>query len=312
MRLGLVQPVLVLLALVGYHCIFAEDADHEPTGVQHPIVQQENVQQKTIHSESHNLPFTGHSALTADALIALVQKDYADRIPVEVYVRQIMDNVIGSLYDWGKSAPLSWLFYVDVRVPWMTTCKPVIRGVTHLAPGIVCPGPTNGCSQTTRFKVAETYQATEGLRIETTFSVGAGYGGVDASISATRERYWEKTWGRIDETEVEYTWNLHPNTRCIPSMAHLELECQVDFDTTWYDSYFRRPRDFTDLEYRYHRAGGPFESNQWCFKQRVSQVPLRLDSNWYEVLPNDGFSGSRGDLWKRPASEMNQRSEVQR
>ena len=281
-----------------------EDADYVSTDRQHLTVHHEDAHQVLLDSESPGVPFVGSTPLTADALISFVQKDYADRLPVDVYVRQIMEHIVGSLDWWGKSAPLSWLFNVDVRVPWMTTCTPVIRGVSYLAEGIAC-GSIQGCRHVSRFSAKQSYQATESLRVETSFSVSAGYGGVDASISSTTERYWEKIWGTVNEHDKEYRFDLGPNQRCIPGMAHVELECDVAFDTIWYDSYYRRPRDFTDLEYRYQRKGGPFTSGQWCFTQQVTQTPLNQDGNWYEVLPNDGFDGNRGDIWKRPGSEMN-------
>ena len=309
MHLTIVQFLLLSLAflLCLYDC--RVKADMLPAAEEQTVILYDDVENSTFESQPPNIPFTGPIPLTTERLIELVQKDYADRIPLEVHVRQIMENIIGTIYEWDRYITLSWIFYVDIRVPWMTTCKPVIRDVTHLAQGIVCPNQTvTGCSQSTTFRVVETYQSTEFLRIETTFSVGAGYGGVDASISTTREQYWEQVWGRTDETEVTYRFDLEPGARCIPSMAHVELECDVNYDTVWYDSYFRRPRDFTDLEYRWNRKGGPFRDNQWCFTQRVSNTPLQNNNNWSPVLENDGGSragGSRGDIWKRPASEMN-------
>ena len=301
-----------LLLLSAVSSCFGErlaGANQLATDGQQVVILYDEADNTTSQSQSSHIPFAGPIPLTAERLIELVRKDFADRIPLDVHVRQIMENVIGILDKWDRYITLSWLFYVDIRVPWMTTCKPVIRGVNHLAQGIVCPnGTATGCSQITRFRVTETYQSTEFLRIETTFSVGAGYGGVDASIFTTREQYWEKVWGRTDETEVEYRWDLEPGARCVPSMAHVELECDANFDTVWYDSYFRRPRDFTDLEYRWNRNAGPFREGQWCFTQRVTQTPLQQDANWSPVLLDDGGSragGSRGDLWKRPGSEMN-------
>lgn len=187
----------------------------------------------------------------------------------------------------------------------MATCKPVIRGTKRLAQGIACGGG-NGCSFTVRLAVTQTYQTTEGLRIETTVSVGASGKGFEASVSTTRERSWEQSWSRSEGAEVEYRFDLAPNQRCIPSMAHVELECDVDFDTAHYDSYFRRPQDRTDLEYSYNRKEGPFNSGQWCFKQRVTATPLNRNSDWHEVLPNNSHDGNRGDIWKRPGREMNQ------
>ena len=305
MRLGLVQTLLVLSARIGCRCTDAEDVGHGSDDMQHVMGQHEDIHQKTFQSERPHVPFAGDVPMTRNELIAIVQKDYADPLPIEIYVRQVLEGVHGVLNWWGKSAPLSWLFEVNVRVPWMASCKPVIRGVKRLAQGISCPGGT-GCSVAVTFRVAESYQITQGLQIETSVGFGVGYKGVEASVSSSIARSWEKTWSNSNETEVQYTWHLGPSQRCIPSMAHVELECDVDYETVWYDSYFRKPKDFTDLEFRYNRKGGQFDAGQWCFKQTVSSTPLQRKDDWHEVLPKDGFSGSRGDIWKRPPTEMNQ------
>ena len=303
MYLPAFQFLLVLSALANFRGSCVEDVACHSTDSQDLTVHHEDAHQVPLQPESSRLPFAGSVPLTADGLIALVRKDFADPLPVSVHVQEIMEHIVGTLDHWGKSAPLSWLFYVDVRVPLMTTCKPVIRGAIRLSKGIACG--QSSCSHSTRFKVTQSYTATEGVRIETSLTVGAGGKGVEASISTSKERFWEKSWTQGSEQEVEYTFNLGPNQRCTPAMAHVELECDVAFDTIFYDSYFRRPRDFTDLEYRYQRKGGPFSDGQWCFVQPVQNWPLQQNGDWNEVLPNDGFDGNRGDIWKRPASEMN-------
>lgn len=295
----------VVLTLINCHRIRAKDAAPVCADMQRPMIEHANIGREVLRLEEPHVPFTGHDSLTAKELIRFVQKDYADPLPLNPFIRQIMSNVTGAMDSWGKSKPLSWYFRVDVRVPWMTTCKPIIQGTKRLAQGIVCGGG-GGCSFAIKFAVSETYQTTEGLRIETTVSAGASGKGFEASVSSTREPSWEQSWSRSKGSEVEYTFDLGPNQRCIPSMAHVELECDVDFDTAHYDSYFRRPKDLTDLEYSYSRKGGLFNSGQWCFKQRVTAEPLNRNNDCHEVLPNDGHDGNRGDIWRRPGTEMNQ------
>ena len=165
----LVQALLVLSIFISYRCIYAEDADHVSANIQDLIVQHEDVNQELldfivqnedIHQEplpstQPHIPFTGNVPLTADRLIELVRKDYADPLPNNLRPRQILDDVRGTLNGWEKSALLSWIFRVDVRFPWQMTYRPVIWGVKRLAQGIAC-GNQNGCSVTVRFSVLET------------------------------------------------------------------------------------------------------------------------------------------------------------
>ena len=315
-----IQTLLLLVLFINHHCIYA---DHVSADIQHliendihqePLREEELLQtaeslrsaEESLRSTSPQIPFAGQVPLTADRLIELVRKDYADSLPSNLHPSGVLDDVRGELYWWGKSAPLSWVFQVDVRVPTQISCQPKIRGVKPLAQEIACNNE-NGCSVPVKFAVAETYQASKGSRMETTVGHSAGARSVEASFSRTNEQTWQKTWNTSNEREVQHTWFLGNNQRCIPSMAHVELECTAAFDVYFYDSYFRRPQDFTDLEYRdqYRRGGGPYGQGQWCFKQIVSQTPLGVTRDWHEVLPNDGFDGNRGDLWRRPGSEMN-------
>ena len=129
MHLTIVQLLLhsLVFLLCLYDCRVKADmlsADEEQT-----VILYDDVENRTFELKAPNIPFTGHIPMTTERLIGLVQRDYADRIPLKVYVRQILENIKGTIYAWDRYIPLSWIFHLDIRGPWMTDCKPVIRDV---------------------------------------------------------------------------------------------------------------------------------------------------------------------------------------
>ena len=129
MHLTIVQLLLhsLVFLLCLYDCRVKADmlsADEEQT-----VNLYDDVENRTFELKAPNIPFTGHIPMTTERLIGLVQRDYADRIPLKVYVRQILENIKGTIYAWDRYIPLSWIFHLDIRGPWMTDCKPVIRDV---------------------------------------------------------------------------------------------------------------------------------------------------------------------------------------
>ncbi|KAI4250071.1 MAG: hypothetical protein L6R40_000243 [Gallowayella cf. fulva] len=304
MGLFAIQILLLLLALLHSPAVLVGVAENVPTNDDSLTLQGGDSQQPILQFGQPSIPFIGQLPLTSDRLIDLVNRTFLVNHPSRILPQSLLDGVVGELHWHGKKQPLTDVFQVDVRVPWINTCRPVVRGTKRLHQGIVCGN--SPCSIRVSFSVATNYQTTESLRVETTISVGAAYKGIEASVSTTRERFWEKIWGRQDESTVEYEWNLDPGQNCVPSMAHVELECDVDYYTVHYDTQYRRPQDRTRLEYDMNRKAS-WNGNQWCFAQYVRDPPLRRNENWHEVLPNDGHNqGNRGDIWKLPAPEMNQ------
>lgn len=116
MHLILVNVLLGLLPLINCQRIGANDGASVCADLQRPTMEHTNIGQEVFRLQEPRVPFTGHNPLTAEELIRLVQKDYADPLPLNPFIRQILSNVTGTLHSWGKSKPLSWYFRVDVRV----------------------------------------------------------------------------------------------------------------------------------------------------------------------------------------------------
>lgn len=201
---------------------------------------------------------------------------------------------------------IRWVFYgvtkmVNITAPWLATCRPVIRGVKALDIPGYCGNVE--CRISRIILAKETYQTTETFRLETTFSAGVNYRGFEASVSTTRERAWEKIWGRSTIEGTRYEWLLGPGQRCTPSMAHVELDCDLNIDTIYYDTFVHNLGGRLRLEHDNNRKGGRYFAEQWCTQFRVNENPLRIGQDWKWVLTNDR---QRGRLWKRPTAEMNQ------
>ena len=307
MKLLVVQSLLALSPIISPFGTCHKDENYNPVGMQRPMAINCGIDHSKSEPKVPREPRRNGYSMTPDHLVADVKKDFVDPLNTTVYVRQILDGIEGTLNWWGKSAPLSWVFNVDVRIPVIASCYPTVSDVVLLWEGLDCT-TSGGCEQTITTTLTQSYQTTEGLKIDAGFSLGASGKGLSASVFSSVSKSWQKTWGNSSGVGTQYTFHLENGERCTPAMAHLELECEADFDTVHYDSYYRRPKDWTNLEERpqFIRHDGPFDYGQWCFKQMVTDEPLVIAEDWHEVLPDDGFSGSRGKIWHRPAEEMNQ------
>ena len=243
----------------------------------------------------------GPFPMSANDLINLTTRTYLDPLPANPDISQVLQNVSAELWHLRKVGLVGDIKQINMMVPDIWRCRPVIRGTKRLHSGIAC-GP-RPCSIDTTFTVHENYESTEGYRVETTVSAGVEVKGVSASVSTTTGRNWEKTWGRGSSTSVNYKWELEANGHCTPSMAHVELECDAWFDPVWYDTHWRYPRDRMWLEYTHNRKGGRFTDGQWCREYQVQTTPLSRTADWFPILEDDRY---RGLLWKLPSSQMNQ------
>ena len=243
----------------------------------------------------------GSFPMTASDLINLTTRTYLDPLPASPDISQVLQNVSGELW-LSRNIRNGDLNQINMMVPRVLGCKPVIRGTKRLYSGIACG--SEPCSIQTSFTVNENYESAEGYRVETTVSAGLEIKGISVSASTTRGRSWEKTWGRGSTTGVTYTWNLPANGHCTPSMAHVELECDAHFNPVYYDTYWIRRSDTLLLEYQYNRKGGPpiNYNGQWCHEWYVQPTPLNRQQDWFPILAENRY---RGLMWKLPSDEMN-------
>lgn len=303
MRPVLSQTLVVLSALLATPHAVAEFVEPDSAETNGLILNHENIHQQIPLSQETGVILGGGSPLKAHELVDRAAKTYLDPLPSFIHsLPSSLTNIVG-VEVWKRTIPFyGYPKQINIRVPWLGTCRPVILGVKRQHQPIFCGRVP--CSVKASFREHESYQTSETFRIETTGAVSAGYGGIEASVSHTRERVWEKIWGRSSSTEVSYTWHLGANQRCAPSIAHVELNCTVNIDTFYYDSFLASPAGTQlRLEHNDNRKGGWFYMGQWCTQFQVQRKPLTIDADWDWVLPGDW---ARGRLWKRPASEMRQ------
>ena len=253
-----------------------------------------------LGNESH-VPFSGTGPSNADAFVEEVRRVFLAPLPqnprdLAQFVQDLNARVVWT----NRRAFVGRTDLIDIRAPWIRSCRPVINGVKPLSTPIFCSNVP--CSPRVSFRVEERYETQETTRIETTISASAGYGGFEASVSRTNERIWSRIWSTSTSQDSTYQWHLGPNDHCTPSMAHVELDCEVDFMTTYYDS-FVHDNNRLRLEHDYNRKTGPYFAQQWCTQFEVQAQPVDRNEHWEVLLSNNQ---GRGSIWKLPARDMRQ------
>ena len=304
MRLVLRQTLVVFSALLANSHTVADVVEHDLADTDGLNLNHDGVYQQVL-SEGPGVPkvpLAGSSPTNASMLIDRAAKSYLDPLPSTINGLPSQLTNLEGVEVWRRTIPFyGYPKQINITAPWLGTCRPVILGVKQQHTAIFCGGTP--CSVAATFQEHESYQTSESFRIETTSSVGVGYGPVEASVSHTRERIWEKVWGHSSSTGVRYTWSLGANQRCAPSIAHVELDCTVNIDPIYYDSFVSFGSRALRLEHDANRKGGGGYMGQWCRQFRIQERPLTIAADWDYVLPRDR---ARGRLWKRPSSEMRQ------
>ncbi|KAG8532432.1 uncharacterized protein KY384_002917 [Bacidia gigantensis] len=289
------HALLAVLALPTKSFALPATADSSLDDIEH--VQLDSIL-NALGNESH-VPFSGTGPVNTSAFIEEVRRVFLNPLPASARdLPQFRDGVDSHVVWRNWRAFVGVTENVDIRAPWTALCRPVINGVKPLATPIFCSGVP--CSPRVSFRVEERYETQESFRVETTVSLGASQGPFEASVSRTTERFWQRIWSTSTSQESTYQWHLGPNDHCTPSMAHVELDCDVDLMTTYYDSFLHDSNRLR-LEHDHHRKGGPYWPSQWCTQFVVDHTPLRREEDWERAVSSNR---GRGDVWKRPAREM--------
>lgn len=242
MRLVLSQTLVVVSALLARPHAVADVVEHDVADTYGLNLNHDDIHQQVLYEGPGvpKVPLAGGSPTNASMLIDRAAKSYLDPLPSTINgLPSRLTNLVG-VEHWKRTVPFyGYPKQINIIAPWLGTCRPVILGVKQQHTAVFCGGTS--CSVAASFKEHESYQTSESFRIETTSSVGVGYGAVEASVAHTRERIWEKVWGHSSSTGVTYTWTLGANQRCAPSIAHVELNCTVNIDPIYYDSFFGQP-----------------------------------------------------------------------
>ena len=184
----------------------------------------------------------------------------------------------------------------------MNTCRPKISSVVPLYKGIYCDPDQISCALEVTFSTTDTYQSSEGFSFSATVSAEADFVFAKASASTTIGTSYDYTWGREDGTSDSYTFNLNPGGYCIPSMVHIELECDTAAHKIYYDTAWRSYKNDMWLEPKYCRPGGPYTGGQFCRSSHVSESILSQDKYWTTICQDQPH---RGQMWTQTPSELN-------
>ena len=240
---------------------------------------------------------------TESRLLADVKQDFLNRLPPAPQLDEMLRNLSGEIFRVIHRGVAISVVLTDIKIPTtIATCRPLLSDVIQLAEGLNCldPSKQRGCKFTRHITATQSYTNTVGFAITTTIEVGGSGNVFSASVSTSFEKNWEHQWTVVGTEGNQWEFELNRGERCIPSMAHVDLECSVTADTYYYDNWWRFNK--MTLEVSDNRKGGPYANGQWCRTARVQEAPLVVERNWTPVTPDDP---DRGMLWKLPASEMN-------
>ena len=245
-------------------------------------------------------------ATTGSNLTSVVQDEYNWILDSSVdSTLAVINNVTGIQTKYTKY-PNYDVRQIDIVTPLMNTCKPKVSSVVPLTTGIDCPEDGDSCTFSRELTSTDTYESSFGFGFSATVSAEADFIFAKASASATFDSTYSYTWGHEDSTSDTYTFNLKPGEYCIPSMVHVELECDTTSYRVFYDTAWRLQGSNDNnmyLEYHYCRALGPYKGGQFCRSSHVSETIIDKDELWTTVCAEVPH---RGEMWTQLPSNLNQ------
>lgn len=278
----------------------------------HDLISRESSQTllQTTSKKSPQLVVLADEPVTGGNLTSAVEQSYLNSLPSSLKASQTLNNVTGIQVGFFEHPGDYDVRQIDISAPLMDTCRPKVSGIKALAEGIYCDSSQPSCSQTVKFVTTDTYQSSLGFSFSTTISAEADFVFAKASISSTYGMSYDYTWGRQDQFEKSYTFNLGPATYCTPSMVHIELECDLAAHSVYYDTGWGH-HDYNGNEMwleangvaSEHRSGGPYKNGQWCRYAHVAETILGQDQYW---TPVSSQWPHRGEMWKQLPSALNQ------
>ncbi|KAK0099522.1 hypothetical protein ONS96_008359 [Cadophora gregata f. sp. sojae] len=206
----------------------------------------------------------------------------------------------------------------DVQIPNLGTCHPRLSSVVPIAEGIFCSSTSTGCSYARQVTLSQTYSTTAGLKVGASVTVGGSWI-VSVEMSITTEASWEETWSSGSSESNTYTFNLAPGGSCIPSMIHVELECDVAQGTYWHDTTMPSLAEaiitglLLEFDKNRHESAAPYGREgvgsglQYCRYQpmdiKVLEAPAYRPELWKSLI-NDADT-SRGMAYIGNPADLN-------
>ncbi|KAL8743663.1 MAG: hypothetical protein Q9190_004007 [Brigantiaea leucoxantha] len=241
--------------------------------------------------------------MSKDELKKKVYDLFMPEVPQTPKLQEVRDNVTAFVSkEWSGSGGHSK--GVDIVSPKMDTCKPVMSDLQRLAPGIYC-GQSNGCEQAHTISVQSSYSTTAGFKMGASLTAGGGIEGIaKVEMTVSYETSFEAQWARAQSKSDTYTFKLQKGEYCVPSMFHVDLECETTTGTFAWDTWWE-DRGLLRLEYQYPRGGGPYRGGQWCTEVKVDDKAIKnppMANRWKPLF--DDYH--RGYMYMHATSDLNE------
>jgi hypothetical protein len=237
----------------------------------------------------------------ASRLTDRVKDFYMSRMARSYTVNPQALRTIHTELEWRSDSTGSQRHF-NIAAPNITGCVPVLSPVEPLHAGIFCPAEApEKCEMKVVLTLSQEYASTVGMALSTTISSSFSVGTVDLETSITTEKTYEETWTVGSSSSAEYVFPVAPGGYCVPSMVHVDLECELPRDTVWFDTWW--DGHGLHLARESNRKGGPYANGQHC--RVASMSPDKFfpaQPNWQQVDPKDA---NLGLVWRRPSSELN-------
>lgn len=236
--------------------------------------------------------------ISEDNLTRIVSDTYLKNLPSSIASRRelsgLSTRVIRAWKDLGKGTDYAW---VDVLFPLTDTCRPVITKKIPLAEGLLC-SEAQTCTQSTTITTTQSYESQFGLSISSTIGIEANEIFAKETFSVTLGASFSYTWGTQNQFSKSYTFNIGPGQFCVPSMIHLELECDMMGYTVHWDSYVDTATNFTNMiapmmpDIARKDPIGPYMLGAWCSMFMLDEETYFDESLWTPVRTDNPKLGA--------------------
>ncbi|OAX80500.1 hypothetical protein ACJ72_05167 [Emergomyces africanus] len=259
---------------------------------------------------------TSHFLASRDAvddspsdLKSIVEKDYISSMPKELNPKAIMKYFkVERMAKNETTGPGLYFKYwgLDITYPRITTCKPVLSNVVKLDKTIVC-GKGQACKVSRTVTILDTYTNSVGWKIGGSVGGDIGVGeGFTVKVTGTYEKNYQETWASASGSSTTYEFNLKENTRCTPSMVHVDLLCDLEEGKYKFDARFKSVKgegDYLVLENDLNKA----DRLQHCINLDLVKEGVRDDpENGMQWAPLWPKVHDRGFLFTGPVEMLNQ------
>lgn len=229
------------------------------------------------------------------------RREFLNKFASSLGVRDFFVEMWGQIWwEAWTGAPRGTWMQIDIMVPITRVCRPRISRVQELSPGIICQ--QSSCKFTKTMTLERRYDSTVGFSYSVTAGGGLDIKVINAGITRTFGFEYTHTWSHGSSTGASYEFDLVRGEQCIPSMVHVEMECDIEANMVYYDTFWQgTDRGTLWVANNHFRGGGPFVNGQWCHEIRLNQDILIAPGVWTPVLP--GGEG-RGFIYTRDPTEI--------